>query len=262
MNATTRRVYRRIFVAFTVPVVMVISLGMAWTGNLANAADIKVLCGTGARGFLTDIGQKFEGATGHKLVMEFAGFVTLKRKVDAGEKFDVVILSPAMLDDLASRGKVVAGTRATIGRTGVGVAVRKGAPKPDISSVEAFKRAMLDAKSVAYSKAGISGKVFLAAINKLGIAADMKPKIRPYVRPEKAVVAGEAEIGVTGIGAILAAPGVELVAAFPREIQSYVVYVAGVSAASADPKAANELIQFLTAPAAAQALQGHGMEPG
>lgn len=261
MNATMRSVFKWILRAVTVPTVMVTIIGIAWTGNLARAAEIKVLCGTGAKGFVTDVGQKFERETGHTLVMEFGGFAALKRKVDAGATFDVVILSPAIIDELANRGKVVADTRATVGRTGVGVAVRKGAQRPDISSVEAFKRTMLDAQSVAYSKAGSSGKAFLAAIDRLGIAADMAPKMKPYSRPERAVIDGEAEIGVTGIGAILTAPGVELVAGLPPEMQSYVVYKAGVSAVSQELQAANELIQFLSAPAAAQTLAAHGMEP-
>jgi len=229
-------------------------------GTVASAAEIRVLSGTGAKGAVTDLGRRFEAATGHKLVMEFGGFVALKRRIDAGEAFDVVILSPAMIDDLAGLGKVMADTRATLGRTGVGVAVRKGAPKPDIGSVEAFKQTMLDAKSVAYSKAGITGKVFLTTLERLGITADMKPRIKAYTRPEEAVIAGEAEIGVTGVGAILAAPGAELVGGLPPEFQSYVVYAVGASAASKELEAARELIRFLTAPAAAPVMKAHGLE--
>ena len=248
---------RKLFTAIAASIACLVGLS---NGTVACAAEIKVLSGTGAKGAVTDLGRRFEAATGHKLVMEFGGFVALKRKIDAGEAFDVVLLSPALIDDLARAGKVAADTRATFGRTGVGVAVRKGAPKPDIGSVDAFKRTMLDAKSVAYSKAGISGKVFLAAIERLGITADMKPRIKAVTRPEEAVIAGEAEIGVTGIGAILAAPGAELVGGFPPELQSYVVYTAGAGAASQELEAANELIQFLTAPAAAAVKKANGLE--
>jgi len=251
---------RRQFAAVAAATAVVMSLVGLSKISIAGAAEIKVLSGTGAKGAVTDLGPQFEAATGHKLVMEFGGFVALKRKIDAGETFDVAILSPAMIDNLAALGKVAAGTRATLGRTGVGVAVRKGAPKPDISSVEAFKRAMLDAESVAYSKAGITGKVFLAALDRLGITADMKPKIKAYTRPEEAVIAGEAEIGVTGIGAILTATATELVGGLPPEIQSYVVFTAGASAASKEPEAARALIQFLTGPAAAAVLNANGLE--
>lgn len=252
---------RKLATAITVIAAVATFLAGLSKDNVASAAEIKVLSGTGAKGAVVDLGRQFEAATGHKLVMEFGGFVALKRKIDAGETFDVVILSPAMIDDLAGLGKVAADTRATLGRTGVGVAVRKGAPRPDISSVEAFRRAMLDASSVAYSKAGMTGKVFLAALDRLGITADMKSKLKAYARPEEAVVAGEAELGVTGVGPILAATGAELVGGLPAEIQSYVVFTAGANAASEEPEAARALIRFLTAPAAAAVIRANGMEP-
>lgn len=251
---------RKLLVAIAATATAAMCLVALSKGEVANAAEIKVLSGTGARGAVIDLGRQFEAATGHKLVMEFGGFVALKRKIDAGETFDVVILSPAMIDDLARLGKVVADTRAIFGRTGVGVAVRKGAPKPDIGSVEAFTRTMLDAESVAYSKAGITGKVFLAALDRLGIAADMRQKLKAYTRPEEAVIAGEAEIAVTGIGAILSATAAELVGGLPPEIQSYVVYMAGANSTSKEPEAARALIRFLTAPAAAPVMEAHGME--
>jgi molybdate transport system substrate-binding protein len=253
---------RRLFAAVTVTAAVVASLVALSKGGLANAAEIKVLSGTGVRGVVSELGQQFEGATGHKLVMDFAGFTVLKRRIDAGEAFDIAILSPALIDDLIQTGKVAADMRATLGRAGIGVAVRKGAPKPDISSVEAFKRAMLNAKSVAYSKEGGSGKVLLAALDRLGIAADMKPKLKAYGRPEEAAVAGEAELGVTGIGPILAATGAELVGGLPPELQSYIVFTIGAHAASKEPEAARALIRFLTAPAAAPVMKANGLEPG
>ena len=229
-------------------------------GDIAEAAEVKIMCGTGAKGAVTELGRQFEAATGHKLVLEFGGFIALKRKIDAGEAYDLAILSPAMIDDLVRVGKGAAGPRAIFGRTGVGVAVRKGAPRPEIGSVDAFKRTMLDADSVAYSKSGISGKVFLAALGRLGISGEMKPRIKAVTRPEEAVIAGEAEIGVTGIGAILAAPAAELVGGLPSEIQSYVVYVIGASASSNEPETVKELIQFLTAPAAVAVKKAKGIE--
>jgi len=230
-------------------------------GGVASAAEIKVLSGRGLKNVVSELGPQFESATGHKLVADFGNFSVLKRRIDAGETFDVVILSPAMIDNLIELEKVAADTRVTLGRTGIGVAVRRGAPKPDISSVETFKRAMLDAKSVAYSKAGTSRKVLFAAFDRLGIAAEMKPKLKAYGKPEEAVVAGEAELGVTGIGPIVAATGAELVGGLPSEIQRYVVFTAGANAASKEPEAARALIRFLTAPAAAQVMKAKGLEP-
>lgn len=139
--------------------------------------------------------------------------------------------------------------------------MRKGASKPDISSVEAFKRAMLNAKLVAHSEKGTSRKVLFAAFDRLGIAADMKPKLRAYYEPEKAVAAGEAELGVTGMGPILTADGAELVGGLPPEIQHYVVFTAGANAASKEPDAAKALINFLTSPRAVAVIKAKGMEP-
>jgi len=253
---------REPFAALIVAAVMVVTSAALGTAGLANAAELKILSGRALKGAFGELSPQFETATGHKLVIEFSSFAALKRKINAGETFDVAILSPAMINDLIQRGKVSADTRTKLGRTGVGVAVRKGATKPDISSVEAFKRAMLDAKSVAHSKEGTSRKVLFAAFDRLGIAAEMKPKLKAYARPEGAVAAGEAELGVTGIGPILAAPGAELVGGFPPEIQSYVAFSAGVSTVSTQGDAARALIQYLAGPAAAQVLKAHGIEPG
>ena len=249
---------RALVVAASIGSMFVLMAGMA-----AQAAEVKVVSGVGLKSAFSELGPQFEGATGHKLVMVFGHVAALKRKIDAGETVDVIILSPTAIDDLIKHGKVAADSRANVGRTGIGVAGRKGAPKPDISSVDAFKRAMLDANSVAYAKEGQSRKVLFAAFDRLGIAADMKPKLKGYVRPEQAVIKGEAELGVTGIGAILAATDAKFVGAFPPELQSYIVFTAGASTSSADSVAARALIRFLTAPASVQVLKAHGVEqPG
>ena len=262
MYITTVLKRRRLFTALAVAAVMVVASAIAGTAGVANAAELKILSGRALKGAFGELGQHFEAATGHKLVIEFGSFAGLKRKIDGGDTFDVTILSPAMIDNLIQHGKVSVDTRTKLGRTGVGVAVRKGAPKPDISSVEVFKRAMLDAKSVAHSKEGTSRKVLFAAFDRLGIAADMKPKLKAYAKPEEAVAAGETELGVTGIGPILAAPGAELVGGFPPEIQSYVAFAAGVSAGSTQAEAARALIQYLAGAAAVRILKAHGIEPG
>jgi len=227
----------------------------------AQAAEIKVVSARGLKGAFGKLAPQFEEATGQKLVIKFGGVAASKRKVDAGETFDVVILSPTAIEDLVQRGKVAADSRANVGRTGIGVAGRKGVPKPDISSVDAFKRTMLDANSVAYAKGGRSRKVLFAAFDRLGIAADMKPKLKGYAKPEQAVVKGEADLGVTGIGPILAATDAEFVGGFPSELQVYIVFTAGVNAASTQPEASRELIRFITTPAAAKVLKATGVDP-
>ena len=128
-----------------------------------SSAEIKVLSGNGGRAAVIELGSRFERATGHKLMIRFEVNAELQRKIVAGEAFDVAILNPPVLDDLIRQGKIAAGTRADIGSAGLGVAVRAGAAKPDIGSVEAFKRALLAAKSVAFPGEGASGVYFVAS---------------------------------------------------------------------------------------------------
>jgi molybdate transport system substrate-binding protein len=242
----------RLFAAAVAAVVMSIAP--------AGAADIKVLASNGTRGPLTELGRQFQDATGHKLVMDFDVVVPLKRRIDGGETFDVAILSPAAIDDLIKQGKAMAETRTSIGRTGLAVGTRKGAPKPDIGSAEAFKRAMLNAKSVAYSQEGGSGVSFLGVLDRLGIAADMKPKLKTYAVGGP-VPTAEAELVVSGAAPIMAMPDTELVAWLPAEIQAYVQFAGAVSSSARHPEAAKALIRFLTAPAAAPVLKAKGLEP-
>jgi molybdate transport system substrate-binding protein len=141
--------------------------------------------------------------------------------------------------------------------------VRKGSFKPDISSVEAFKRTMLDSKSVAYSKEGTAALHFLSVLDRLGIAEDMKPKLKPYedAAVAQAVLTGEAQFVASGMGTIRALSGIEVVGALPPELQSYTAYTAGVSAAAKHPEAARTLIKFLLSPAATRAIKANGFEP-
>ena len=261
MDTTTVLTGRRLCLSLALAAVTIFAFAIAGPLGLANAADIKVLSARALKGSFQELAPQFEKTTGHKLVLEFGTGAALIRKIDAGETFDVAILSPKTIDGLIEQGKVAPDSRAKLGRMGVGVAARKGAPKPDTSSVEAFKRAMLDAKSVAYSKAGRTRKVLFAAIERLGIAGDMKPKLKPHAKPEQAVAAGEAELGVTGIGAILAVSGAELVGGFPPEIQSYLNFAAGAGAGSSETEANRALIHFLSGPDAARVLKAHGIDP-
>jgi molybdate transport system substrate-binding protein len=229
----------------------------------AEAAEIKIFGSAGVRGPLDELSRQFEDASGHKVITDYEVTAVLRPKIDAGEMFDVAILNPEGIDDLIRMGKIAADTRANFGRTGLAVAARKGAPKPDVSSAEAFKRTMLNAKSVAHSKEGLSGVGFLAALARLGIAEEMRPRLKAYDTDGSlpAVVSGEAELVVIAIGPILAVPAVELVGMLPAELQTYVAFAAGVSTAAKEPQAAKSLIQFLTAPAAAPVMKAKGLEP-
>ena len=199
--------------------------------------------------------------TGHKIIARYDFGANLRRQVEAGETFDVAILS-LDVEDLIKQGKIAGGTRVVLGRTGIGVAVRKGAPKPDISTTDAFKRALLNAKSISYS-GGSSGPIILDLFDRLGIASDIKAKLKSSasVSVEDAIATGEPEIVVNGVAVILRVPAAELVGWLPRELQSYVVFTGGVSAAAKEAEAGRSLLNFLTTPTAVATLKAKGVEP-
>ncbi len=229
-------------------------------GSAANAADVKIFTSRAIATVLDKIGPEFERTTGHKLNV-ISGFSPIfVKQINAGEPFDVVVSPPSTIDGLIKDGKVIAATRTNLVRSGVGVEVRAGAPKPDISSVEAFKRALLNAKSIGYLKVGGVPQL----IDRLGIADAIKSKV---TMPDSDIVSelvakGELELGVMVITQILTTPGVELVGPLPPEIQFYTVFTAGVSAGSKAPDAARDLIKFLTGPTAIPVIKAQGMEPG
>jgi molybdate transport system substrate-binding protein len=184
-------------------------------------------------------------------------------KINSDAPLDIVTHYPDAVDDLAKKGKVLPGTRAVFARAGIGVAVKAGAPKPDIGSTEAFKRAMLAAKSVAYSRAGASGLYTAKLMERLGIADAMAPKTKLVdgVPVAEVVAKGEAEIGMQQINVILPVAGVDYVGPLPPELQDYVVFAAGVLAVSKELDAAKALVRFMSAPEAAPLISKSGMEP-
>jgi molybdate transport system substrate-binding protein len=212
---------------------------------------------------LWEIGSRFELLTGHRLDVTSDLPDAYRAWMKAGEAFDVFIGVPALIDDLIADGKIVAETRVTLARCGIGVEVRAGAPKPDIGSVDAFRRALLDARSIAYLKVG-GGLHVAAMLEGLGIADALKSKT---TRPDADIVselvaAGAIELGMVITTQILTTSGVELVGPLPAELQSYVEFVGGVSLGSRSPEAARSLIDFLAGPAALSVFRSQGMEPG
>jgi len=210
-----------------------------------------------------ELGAQFERDTGHKLVAKFVSGPVVKREIDAGEPFDLAISAAPVIDALMKEGKIVPGTRADVAYAAVGVGVRAGAPKPDIGSVEAFKRALLDAKSVAHPAEGPSGAHFKRLLDRLGIAEEMKPKLKPMSGDAlvKAVPSGEAEMIISSMPDVIA-DGTVLVGPLPQELQLYIRFAAGVGAHAKEAEAAKVLIKFLTAPAAVPIIKAKGMEPG
>jgi molybdate transport system substrate-binding protein len=228
----------------------------------ANAAEIKVWAARAMATVLAEIGPEFERTTGHQLKVSSDLPAAFARRADAGEPFDILLSGSSAVDEWVKDGRVVAETRTDIARSGIGVEVRAGARKPDISSVEAFKRALLGAKSIAYLRIG-SGMYVHSLIERLGIAEAVKSKV---TRPESDIVSelvakGEVELGIVVITQILTTPGVELVGPLPAEIQSYVVFTAGVSANSKAPDAAEQLTKFMTGTSAIHVIRAQGMEP-
>jgi len=229
----------------------------------ANAPGIKVWTARAIATVLAEVGPQFESATGHKLAISSDLPDAFLRRANAGEPFDILISGSAPVDAWIKDGKIIAETRTDVARSAIGVGVRAGARKPDISSVEAFKRALLEAKSIAYLKVG-SGVYMAGLLKRLGIAEAINSKV---TRPDSDIVTelvakGEVELGIVVITQILTTPGVELVGPLPPEIQSYVTFTAGISAKSKSPEAARDLIKFLTGPTATPVIKAQGMEPG
>jgi molybdate transport system substrate-binding protein len=228
-----------------------------------NAAEIKVIASPGVRGAVLELARGFETDTGHKVVANFDVFAVLVRRIDAGEPFDIAILTPELIDDLILRRKIAPETRSAFGRTGLGFGVRKGAPLPDIGSVEALKRVLLAANSVAHSKEGTSGAQFLSLLDRLGLAEEMKSKLKALDTKglAQAIAAGEADLVATGTGPILIMPETELLGAMPSDLQTYIVFAAGVSMAARHPDAANMLMQFMNTQTATAIKKAKGVEP-
>jgi molybdate transport system substrate-binding protein len=230
-----------------------------------DAAEIKVLSAGAYKSVAVAVQPDFEKQSGHKLVIDNDTVGGLVKRIEGGEAFDVVIVSPGAVDDLIKAGKAVAGTRQTLARVGIGVMVKDGAAKPDIATVDAFKKAVLGAKTVAYidpASGGSSGIYLASLFEKLGIADAVKPKAKlkqgGYVAD--LIVSGEAELGIHQISEILPVKGVALIGPLPAEIQNYTTYAAGLSAGARDVAAAKALIQALAGSMAAPVLKSKGME--
>lgn len=243
--------------------IAVLMLGLAPV--MAQGADVKILTTGAMKAVVLELVPQFEKETGHKAVVDndTAGGVT--RRIEGGEAVDLVVNTPGGLNGLAEKGKVVRDSRANVARVGVGVVVKEGGPVPDVSSVDAFKRALVAAKTVAYidpASGGSSGIYLSGLFEKLGIAADIKPKAKlkrgGYVAD--LIASGEAELGLHQISEILPVKGVKLAGPLPAEIQNYTTYAAAVSADAKQPEAARALIKLLTGPSADSVLKARGME--
>ncbi len=230
----------------------------------ARAAELKVLAGGSMTASLKELGPRFERATGHTLDIRFAGTPELIKQAASGAPFDLGVVPVDVMKDAAARAKFAPGPPVDIARVGYGIAVRAGAPKPDVSTPEALKAALLKASSVTLYPESAAGAYVLKTFERLGIGDAMKAKLKPQAAPgqiAQAVANGDAELGVFLMN-VLAAPGVELAGPFPAELQQDLVFTGAVAAETREAAAAKAFIDFLRTPEAAAALKAKGLTPG
>ena len=230
----------------------------------AQAAEVKVMVANALKAPYLEIVSAFEKSTEHKVVTIWGGTEAIAKRVSGGEVVDLVIIAAPNLDKLIAEGKLVAGSRADFARSGVGVAVRTGLPKPDISSGEAVKRAVVAARSVAYSS-GPSGFYLAELFGKMGIADQIKDKVvQPAsgVQVGELVARGEADLGFQQVSELLHVKGIDYLGPLPPDIQKITIYSAGLHTSAPAPDAARALVRFLTAAEAGPILKRAGLDPG
>jgi molybdate transport system substrate-binding protein len=250
---------RRLPASLTAAALLLVSVA----ASLAGSSPITVLSSNGLRAVLAAAAPQFEHASGNQLAIQYSVSSELKKRIESGEPFDVAIVTPPVIDGLIARGTIAANTRTEVARSGFGIAVRRGARKPDLRTVDAMKTALLSAKSIAFATEGAGGLFFTALVNTLGLSERLSPKFKPTVTGvdvSEAVASGAADLGVQPISEILFVPGVELAGGFPAAVQGYSVMVAGISTASKHGDAAKALIAFLTSSALEPELKRRGME--
>ena len=245
------------------PMAVVVLVGML--GLLAGpvqAAEITVLGGMGVVSGLHDLAPAFEKMTGHKVIVRFVQTADINQKINSGAPADIAALQPQQVDAFIKDGKMVVRTKTNFVQAGVGVAVKRGARRPDISTVEAFKTAMLKAKSIGYSRGG-SGLISAQVMEKLGIADQLKAKTKfiDGIPVAEVVAKGEVEIGLQQINVILPVKGADYIGPLPKELRETVKFSAGVLTTSKQPEVAKAFLRFIASAEAAPLLRKSGMEP-
>lgn len=247
----------------------IIALGIALFAGFpqrgaARTGELRVMISDGMKPVIEELTPQIEQATERKLAAEFNSSKNLRDKIQSGEPFDAAIVTTEVLNDLIEKGKVASAGRAEIARTGIGVGVRAGAPKPDISTTEALKRTFLNAKSIGFNPTGASSAPTFDMFARLGIADAIKPKLMldsEAGQPQRNVAGGKTELVISLVSEIKFFPGVDLVGPVPPDFQSYVNFAAGISTNAQDADGAKALIRFLSGPKIAPVLKSKGMEP-
>lgn len=230
----------------------------------AQAAEIKLLASTAIKDAYLELIPQFEKTSGNKVTAEWGGTPDIQKRIAAGEPADVVILGSSGADELVRQGKLIPGSRVNFAKSGIGVAVRDGAAKPDISSADAVKKAVLAAKSVAYS-AGASGTYIAGMFQRMGIADEVKAKtaaVKPGEPVGVVVARGDAEIGFQQVSELMPVKGIQYLGPLPPEIQNTTVFSGGVHSGAKEAEAATALVKFLSSPDAIPIITKHSLEPG
>lgn len=231
---------------------------------MVEAAEIKVLSTQATEEAYKELVPQFEKASGHKVTTVFTGTLDANKRLASGEIYDMIIMSAPSIEEHIRSGKAAAGSRVDIAKSGVAVGVKKGAPKPDISTTEAVKKLLLSAKSIGYST-GPSGNYVLSLFERLGVADQVKPKLKQTptgVFVGNIIASGEVEVGFQQVSELAHFPGVDYVGPLPADIQSYTMFSSGLIVGAKETEAAKALVKFITGPDAAAAFRKRGMEPG
>jgi molybdate transport system substrate-binding protein len=231
--------------------------------HIASATEVTVLASGATREIFLELFPGFEESSGQTVVTTWAGSADIRKRIAAGEIYDVVIVGAPEIDAFIKQGKVASGSRVDLMKSAVGAAVRAGATKPDIGSSEALKGTLLAAKSIGYST-GPSGDHVVSLIKRMGIADQVNQKLKQVPsgsRIDTIIASGEADIGFQQISELIHEPGIDYIGPLPAELQKITVYSAGIHSAAKSPEAAKRLISYLTTPAAVPAIRKHGMEP-
>src|SRR5262245_21888900 len=227
------------------------------------SGDVSVLCSTALKRVIEDLGPRFERASGQRLVMQYGTSTSLSQRIEKGEPFDLAVLTPELIDGLVAGGAIAAASRTSFARAPMALAIPSGAGKPDVTTTEALRAALIAAKSIAYAREGAAGLYFAGLIERLGIAREIRQKsvlAETGAQVSQAVATGGAEMGVLPLSEILGVKGVDVLGTFPRDVQGYALMVAGIGTGAANGRGARQFIEFLISPDATPVIERAGME--
>jgi molybdate transport system substrate-binding protein len=230
----------------------------------AQDTEIRILCSNGIRAAMEKLLPEYERTMGRRMRVQFGASATFKHSIEGGEPFDLAILTPPLIEDLIKEGKIAAGSAVQIASTGVGIAVRAGSPKPDVTTPEAIKQTLLKAKSIAYVKEGASTPAIVNMLDRLGINQEVQNKIvfQPGAERSMASVAdGQADVAFALISEILSVPGVQLAGPFPPEFQRPIIMSAGIASSTKNREAVDKIIRSLTSAEASTTIKATGLDP-